>query len=148
MFKYFKTNRLPFAVILNVIFLSISYWLYNIGVIDTAIKNDIMYVTPTIFLVFLLGMIGVPTGWKLTYWCSETTINLGFVGTLLGIWTAFSAIDIQKVTDATAIIPIIVTLIYGLGAAIWTTLAGLYFYVWLTANMELFDKEGAGNEKT
>lgn len=143
MLKYIYSNKLPFGIILNVIFLTITYYLYHIGIVNTAIENDILYVTPTIFIVFLLGMIGVLTKWKLTYWCSEATVNLGFVGTLLGIWTAFSVIDVEKITDASAIIPIIITLIYGLGAAIWTTLVGLYFYMWLTANMELFFNEEA-----
>lgn len=129
-------------IILNTIAISISYYLYVVGVVATAFKNDALYINEAILFVFTIGMIGSIMKWRFTSWCSDTLVGLGFFGTLYGVWGAFGNIKPENIVDVQSVVPILANLISGIGVAIWTTMIGLYFYTWLTANMAiLYDEE-------
>ncbi len=134
-------NKLGTWVIVNTIALSISYYLFSMGIVTTAFSNDALYINEAIVASFVMGMFGAAFKWKYTNWFADTLVALGFVGTLYGIWTAFGSIKTQNINDVASVVPIITGLISGIGIAIWTTVLGLYFYTWLTINMEIFYEE-------
>ena len=134
-------NKVGTWVIFNTIALSICYYLYSVGVVATAFTNDALYINEAILTIFGLGMVGSIVRWKYTTWCADTLVGLGFMGTLFGVWTAFGNIRTENISDVQSVIPILVGLISGIGVAIWTTVLGLFFYTWLTINMEIFDEE-------
>lgn len=134
-------KKYGYWIVLNVLALSVSYYLYVMGVVETAFKNDALYINEAILGVFILGMVGALCKWKFTEWCADTLVGLGFFGTLYGVWSAFGNIKPENISDVASVVPILAGLISGIGVAIWTTMIGLYFYTWLTANMSLLSNE-------
>jgi hypothetical protein len=128
-------------IILNTVALSVSFYLYVVGVVSTAFENDALYINEAILVVFVIGMLGAIFKWRGTQWCADTLVGLGFFGTLFGVWSAFGSIKPENIVDVQSVVPILANLISGIGVAIWTTMIGLYFYTWLTANMVILDNE-------
>lgn len=126
------TKFLLYGVI-NAIFAAITYALYREGYATQAVENDIMYIMPALGAVFIFGQVMVFVSKETAYFCSESMIVLGFLGTLLGIWTAFSGINTSMVGDVNQVGSVLATLMQGMGAALWTTLTGAYLALWLNA---------------
>lgn len=128
------------AGIVHTVFASVFFCIYRAGYASEAWNNDIAYIVPAIMGVFALG--NVLAWYRRSYaaWCSETILVLGFVGTLLGIWTAFSGIDPGMIGDVNSVASVIAILMHGLGAALWTTIAGAFFAVWLSACIAVLEE--------
>lgn len=124
-------------VVLNGVFCAIVYVLYREGLVLEAWEHDIMYIIPAITLTALFGLVRLPFSIATAEWCAETCVALGLLGTALGIWQAFSGIDPEMVGDINAIGQVLGVLLSGLGAALWTTMTGVFLNIWLTANIRL-----------
>lgn len=68
---------------------------------------------------------------------ANTLVLLGLIGTVLGFIIALSGVDPTGASDVTAIAPMVSTLIQGMSTALYTTLIGSIFNVWLMANYQL-----------
>lgn len=127
-----------YTALVNFVSVSILVYLGYVGILQTAIHNDQLFIMPSIVLVSLVGFVSFLLKRKgIAEWCLDATVNLGFMGTLVGVWTAFSALDASQIGDINSIVAIVGSLISGIGTAIWTTLVGLYFYLWLGINYEV-----------
>lgn len=125
--------------ILNILFAVVTWLLYRDGILATAWLNDTLFIIPSILALGAIGMIHIGHKVRTTRWCAETAVVLGFVGTAYGIWMAFGGIDPAQVGNTSAIAGILSTLLKGLGAALWTTLAGVYVSLILSANLEVLE---------
>lgn len=67
----------------------------------------------------------------------NTLVLLGLIGTVLGFIIALSGVDPEQASDVNAIAPMVSTLIQGMSTALYTTLIGSIFNVWLMANYQL-----------
>lgn len=67
----------------------------------------------------------------------NTLVLLGLIGTVLGFIIALSGVDPDKASDVDAIAPMVSTLIQGMSTALYTTLIGSIFNVWLMANFQM-----------
>jgi len=68
---------------------------------------------------------------------AQRMVLLGLIGTVLGFIIALSGVDPTGASDVTAIAPMVSTLIQGMSTALYTTLIGSIFNVWLMANYQL-----------
>lgn len=66
-----------------------------------------------------------------------TLVMLGLIGTVVGFIIALSGIEPQAAADASAIGPMVSTLIDGMGTALSTTLVGAVLNIWLMVNYQL-----------
>ena len=64
-------------------------------------------------------------------------VTLGLIGTVIGFIIALSGVDAKAVADVGAIGPMVSTLIEGMAVALYTTLVGSVFHVWLLVNYQL-----------
>ena len=62
---------------------------------------------------------------------------LGLIGTVLGFIIALSGVDPETASDVNAIAPMVSKLIQGMSTALYTTLVGSIFNVWLMANFQM-----------
>lgn len=67
----------------------------------------------------------------------NTLVTLGLIGTVIGFIIALSGVDANAVADVGAIGPMVSTLIEGMAVALYTTLVGSVFHVWLLVNYQL-----------
>lgn len=67
----------------------------------------------------------------------NTLVTLGLIGTVIGFIIALSGVDANAVADVGAIGPMVSTLIKGMAVALYTTLVGSVFHVWLLVNYQL-----------
>ena len=67
----------------------------------------------------------------------NTLVLLGLIGTVLGFIIALSGVDPEKASDVNSIAPMVSTLIQGMSTALYTTLIGSIFNVWLMANFQM-----------
>ena len=68
---------------------------------------------------------------------SNNLIILGLIGTVIGFIISLSAVDAQSVADVASVAPMVSTLIQGMSVALYTTLVGAVFHVWLTMCYQL-----------
>ena len=62
----------------------------------------------------------------------NSLVFLGLIGTVIGFIIALSGIEADAVADIGAVAPMVSTLIDGMSVALFTTLVGAVFHVWLT----------------
>lgn len=67
----------------------------------------------------------------------NTLVLLGLIGTVLGFIIALSGVDPDTAADVNSIAPMVSTLIQGMSTALYTTLIGSIFNVWLMANFQM-----------
>lgn len=67
----------------------------------------------------------------------NTLVLLGLIGTVLGFIIALSGVDPETASDVNSIAPMVSTLIQGMSTALYTTLVGSIFNVWLMANFQM-----------
>ena len=67
----------------------------------------------------------------------NTLVLLVLIGTVLGFIIALSGVDPEKAGDVSTIAPMVSTLIQGMSTALYTTLIGSIFNVWLMANFQM-----------
>ena len=63
---------------------------------------------------------------------SDNLVILGLIGTVIGFIIALGGVDADSVANVDAIAPMVSTLIEGMSVALFTTLVGAVFHVWLT----------------
>ena len=68
---------------------------------------------------------------------SNSLVVLGLIGTVIGFIIALTGIDANAVADIGAIAPMVSTLIQGMSVALYTTLVGAVFHVWLLVNYQV-----------
>lgn len=62
---------------------------------------------------------------------SNNLITLGLIGTVVGFIIALGGVNENAVADVGAVAPMVSTLIRGMSVALFTTLVGAVFHVWL-----------------
>lgn len=67
----------------------------------------------------------------------NTLVLLGLIGTVLGFIIALSGVDPDTAADVNSIAPMVSKLIQGMSTALYTTLIGSIFNVWLMANFQM-----------
>ena len=77
-------------------------------------------------------------------WLANSLVLLGLIGTVVGFIIALSGVDPSLVSDIDVIGKMIAILISGLATALYTTLVGAVFNVWLSAN-HLLLSQGTAN---
>jgi hypothetical protein len=70
---------------------------------------------------------------------ANSLVFLGLIGTVIGFIIALSGIDPESAADVEAIGPMVSTLISGMSVALYTTLVGAIFNVWLMLNYRLLE---------
>lgn len=68
---------------------------------------------------------------------SNSLVILGLIGTVIGFIIALSGVDANAVSDVGAIGPMVSTLIEGMAVALYTTLVGAVFHIWLLVNYQM-----------
>jgi MotA/TolQ/ExbB proton channel family protein len=68
---------------------------------------------------------------------AASLVLLGLIGTVVGFIIALSGVKPDQAADVKAISPMVSTLIAGMSTALYTTLVGSVFNVWLMANYHL-----------
>ncbi len=68
---------------------------------------------------------------------ADTLVLLGLIGTVIGFIIALSGVDPSLTTDVKAVGPMVSTLIEGMSVALYTTLVGAVFNIWLLVNYRL-----------
>jgi hypothetical protein len=68
---------------------------------------------------------------------ANSLVILGLIGTVIGFIIALSGVDATAVADVGAIGPMVSTLIEGMAVALYTTLVGAIFHVWLLVNYQV-----------
>ncbi len=65
---------------------------------------------------------------------ANSLVLLGLIGTVIGFIIALSGVDPESVADVDKIAPMVGELIRGMSVALYTTLVGSIFSLWLTVN--------------
>ena len=68
---------------------------------------------------------------------ANTLVFLGLIGTVLGFIIALSGVDPDLASDVKSVGPMVSTLINGMSVALYTTLVGAVFNIWLMINYRL-----------
>ena len=68
---------------------------------------------------------------------ANSLVLLGLIGTVVGFIIALGGVDPEHASDVKAIAPMVSTLIQGMSTALYTTLVGAVFNVWLMANHQV-----------
>jgi hypothetical protein len=68
---------------------------------------------------------------------ANTLVFLGLIGTVIGFIIALSGVDPAAAADVKSVGPMLSTLIEGMSVALYTTLVGAVFNVWLMINFRL-----------
>lgn len=68
---------------------------------------------------------------------ANSLVFLGLVGTVIGFIIALSAVDPQSSASVDNIAPMVATLIKGMSIALYTTLLGAVFHIWLLVNYRM-----------
>ncbi|NKB76209.1 MAG: hypothetical protein GKR96_03980 [Gammaproteobacteria bacterium] len=63
---------------------------------------------------------------------ANNLITLGLIGTVIGFIIALSGVEAERVADIAAVAPMVSTLIQGMSVALYTTLVGAIFHLWLS----------------
>lgn len=71
---------------------------------------------------------------------ANSLVLLGLIGTVLGFIIALSGVDANAASDVTAIAPMVTELISGMSVALYTTLVGAVFNLWLMVNYQLLQR--------
>lgn len=75
---------------------------------------------------------------------SNSLVMIGLIGTVVGFIIALSGVDPNLVSDITLVGKMVATLISGMGTAMYTTLVGSVFSIWLSVNYHIL-MEGTAN---
>ncbi len=68
---------------------------------------------------------------------ANSLVFLGLIGTVIGFIIALSGVDPALASDASAIAPMVATLIDGMSVALYTTLVGAVLNLWLMINYHM-----------
>ena len=71
---------------------------------------------------------------------ANSLVVIGLIGTVVGFIIALSGVDPSIVSDVNAIGPMVSTLITGMSVALYTTLVGSVFNLWLSINYHFLAK--------
>ena len=70
---------------------------------------------------------------------ASTLVLLGLVGTVVGFIVALAGVDPTTVSDASAIGPMVSTLLHGMAIALYTTLVGSVLNIWLMLDYRMVE---------
>jgi hypothetical protein len=70
---------------------------------------------------------------------ASSLVLLGLIGTIIGFVIALSGVDQDAVADASAIGPMVATLLHGMAMALFKTLVGSVLNVWLMVDYRLLE---------
>lgn len=70
---------------------------------------------------------------------ASAVVLIGLIGTVVGFIVALSGVDASAASDATAIAPMVSTLLLGMAIALYKTLVGSILNLWLTMNLRLLE---------
>jgi hypothetical protein len=106
-------------------------------------ENDALHILELIGVSLVLGLSFIffnkPEIWTVTM--MDICVTLGFLGTLYGIWIGakeFGAAEISNVEDLKVVVP---AMLYGMGVAIWTSIAGGFALIWLLVTLRFSGEE-------
>jgi hypothetical protein len=68
---------------------------------------------------------------------ANSLVLLGLIGTVIGFIIALSGVDVELAANVDSVGPMISTLIGGMSVALYTTLVGAIFNIWLMVNYRL-----------
>ena len=68
---------------------------------------------------------------------ANSLVFLGLIGTVIGFIIALSGVDPANASDIKAVAPMVSTLVSGMSTALYTTLVGALFNIWLMTNYHL-----------
>lgn len=112
------------------------------GWVMMAVDGDATKITLLIAALFCVGLI--VSGWRsfggdirVIRQIANSLVMLGLIGTVIGFIIALSGVDPAAAGDINAISGMVSTLISGIGVALYTTLAGSVFSLWLTVNYNI-----------
>ncbi len=129
-------------IILHIILAVLFFILYLFGIAEMPFTADITYMSTGIGILFLVGIgFSAMQRWKAVAWLADMLVFFGLLGTIIGAVIAFSGVDPEQVTNIDNIIPMISSLIYGIGIALYTTLVGSVGYIWLSFLHHLLNDE-------
>lgn len=77
-------------------------------------------------------------------WFAGSLVLMGLIGTVVGFIMALSGIDPNLVSDVSVVGKMVTILLAGMGTAMYTTLVGSVFNLWLSANYHILS-EGTAN---
>jgi len=117
-----------------------SLWIDNW--IMMAVDGDATKITLLIAALFIVGLIisarrAFGGDIRVIRQIANSLVMLGLIGTVIGFIIALSGVDPASASDINAISGMISTLITGIGVALYTTLAGSVFSLWLTVNYNI-----------
>jgi len=112
------------------------------GWIMMAVDGDATKITLLIAALFIVGLIvsarrAFGGDIRVIRQIANSLVMLGLIGTVIGFCIALSGVDPAAAGDITAITGMVSTLISGIGVALYTTLAGSVFSLWLTVNYNI-----------
>jgi len=112
------------------------------GWIMMAVDGDATKITLLIAALFIVGLIvsarrAFGGDIMVIRQIANSLVMLGLIGTVIGFVIALSGVDSAAAGDITAITGMVSTLISGIGVALYTTLAGSVFSLWLTVNYNI-----------
>jgi hypothetical protein len=137
--------------------LGVAAWF---GYIETALEADVTYMVEGIAAVFAVGLVwclrkiahysgrtgygdlkrlelAVTNDLAPIRYIASTLVLLGLIGTVIGFIIALSGVDPSRAADLDAVTPMVARLIEGMSTALYTTLVGAIFNIWLTINYHL-----------
>lgn len=98
---------------------------WKLGYIDLVLQSDRTFMSPFIFVLFLVGAYHTIRGhWDKALALSDGVLFLGLVGTALGFIIAMSGIEAAKIADLEYIQTLGANILAGMGTALYTTLIG------------------------
>ena len=68
---------------------------------------------------------------------ANSLVFLGLIGTVIGFIIALSGVDPANASDIKSVAPMVSTLVAGMSTALYTTLVGAVFSIWLMTNYHL-----------
>lgn len=127
-------NKLSRVVFLNTFLITALIYLGLQGVLTTLYKNDILYIVTCISFLTAFGLMMIPYKKIVSDYVADTVVGLGLLGTLYGVYIAFSSFSSADFSNVENLTKVLEGLLGGLSAAIWTTIAGLIGSIIITSN--------------
>lgn len=130
-------------ILLQLILVCILGAIWYQGWVDLVLKSDQTYISVAIFVLFLCGLYKVARKkWNWARYIHERLVMWGMGGTVVGFIIALSGVIPSAATDIESVLPMVVTLIQGMGTALFTTLVGLVTHEWLGLVIFLHKRNG------
>lgn len=107
---------------------------YFSGWIEKIYVGDSSYISVLIAILSIATIHGALLGRvsaKNLDFMGNMAVTLGLIGTVFGFIQSLLSVDPSAVTDVNNISPMVASLISGMGVALYTTLVGSFFFLWI-----------------